>query len=285
MKRRKMDIEEVIKNMIKQCGYKVGYYYNDSNGNKMSCNENDLFETASCIKLYIMIEYFRQIRDGIITGDEVIEYTINDNITGLNSGIISALSYGLKLSLKDYVVLMIIISDNIATNKLIDFLGIDNINKTIKDIGLEKTRLLNRLDFSKFKKFGISTPYEYALTYEKILNGELFSRELCDKMLEILKKQKSNDMLTKGLNQLDILFKGTDQSNIKYIASKSGTIVWETDEVENVRNDGGIIFTNNGYYIIAIFISDFKDLSFNYNNEAINLGSEINGLLYKILNK
>jgi beta-lactamase class A len=280
-----METERLILSKIKNCNYKIGYYYLDENDRIIKHNENELFETASCIKLYIMIEFYRQINDGLITGKETLEYSEEDNIAGLNSGVISSLSYGLKLTLKDYVTLMIIVSDNIATNKLIDFLGIDNINKTINDIGLEKTRLLNRLDFTKYNCFGITTPYEYAITYKKILNYEIFSKELCDEMLDILKKQKNNDMLTKGLPSLDVLLKGSDESKLKYIASKSGSIVWETDEIDNVRNDGGIISTVNGYYIVSIFISGFKDLSYNYNNEAITLGSEINGLMYKIINK
>jgi beta-lactamase class A len=279
-----MELEQNILNIIKDCNYKVGYYYLDENDRVIKHNENELFETASCIKLYIMIEFYRQINEHLIAENEILEYSEADNIAGLNSGIISSLSYGLKLTLKDYVILMMIFSDNIATNKLIDFLGIDNINKTVNNIGLEKTRLLNRLDFTNYKCFGITTPYEYAMTYKKILNHEIFNKKLCDEMLEILKKQKNNDMLTKGLPQWDVLVRGSDDSEIKYIASKSGSIIWETDEIDNVRNDGGIISTVNGYYIVSIFISGFKDLSFNYNNEAITLGSEINGLMYKMIN-
>jgi hypothetical protein len=93
------------------------------------------------------------------------------------------------------------------------------------------------------------------MAFKKILNNEIFNSEVSTQILDILKKQKYNDMLVKGLPQYDVLFKGTDESKIKYIASKSGTIIWTGTEMKNARNDGGIISTIYGEYIISIFVS------------------------------
>lgn len=275
-----MKFNQQITNIVDNINYKVGIYASDLKGGKYSLNENVVFETASCIKIFIMIEYFKQVYEGKINKNETFTYTEKDNIALLNSGIISSLEYGLTMTIKDYVVLMIILSDNIATNKLIDYLGIENINNTIKNLGFNNTKLLNRLDFTKYKGLGITTPYEYAKAFEMILKGKLFNKEISNEMLEILKKQKNNEMLTKGLSQNDILFKGTKDSVIKYIASKSGAIAWENDEIENVRNDGGIISTIYGDYIIAIFIAGFDEMYLYYNNEATTLGSEIHNVIF-----
>lgn len=126
-------LEKIIK-VIESTNYDVGVYAIDMKGREVRYNENKVYETASCIKLFILIEYFKQVYEGRIKVDDYFIYTEADNLEGLNSGIISSLDYGLKLTTKDYVTLMIIYSDNIATNKLIDFLGIDNINKAIGEL-------------------------------------------------------------------------------------------------------------------------------------------------------
>ncbi|MDD2376735.1 MAG: class A beta-lactamase-related serine hydrolase [Clostridia bacterium] len=275
-----MDLKEKIIDIASKLNYRIGIYANDLKGNEIKFHSDDIFETASCIKLFILIEYYRQVSDGLKNRKDIMEYTKEDNISNINSGIISSLEFGLKMTSKDYAILMIICSDNIATNKLIDYLGIENINNTIQKLGFKETIIFNKIDFSIYKKLGQTTPYEYALAYNKILSKELYSEDICNEILDILKKQKNNDMLIKGLPLYDVLFKGEDESKIKYIASKSGAIAWETDEIDNVRNDGGIISTNIGEYIISIFISGFSEMYIYYNNEAINIGSEIHRNIY-----
>lgn len=176
---------------------------------------------------------------------------------------------------------MIVYSDNIATNKLIDFLGLDNINQTIRELGFKNTTLFNRLDLVKYHKFGSTTSYEYARAYKMIYDGKVINEEVSHNILEVLKKQKHHDMLVKGMPQLDVLFMGTDESIINYIASKSGTIIWTDNMMKNARNDGGIVSTRYGDYIISIFISDLDDLQFNYDNEGIELGAEISKIVFE----
>lgn len=272
---------EKISEIIENTNYDIGVYATDMKGREFRYNENKVYETASCIKLFILIEYFKQVYEGRIKVDDYFIYTEADNLEGLNSGIISSLDYGLKLTTKDYATLMIIYSDNIATNKLIDFLGIDNINKTIGELGFKNTTLFNRLDLVKYHKFGCTTPYEYARAYKMIYDGKVTNEEVSHNILEVLKKQKHHDMLVKNLPQLDILFMGTDESVINYIASKSGTIIWTDDAMKNARNDGGIISTKYGDYIISIFISDVDDLQFNYDNKGIEVGAEIGKIIFE----
>ncbi len=277
-----MEIDKYLEQFVNDYNYNIGVYVNDLNGNEFKINENMIFEAASCIKLFILIEYYRQIHEGLITREDNLVYTKDDNPKGVaNSGVISSLEPELHMSSKNYAILMIIVSDNVATNKLIDYLGIYNINSTIKKLGFNNTKLLGKLNFTDFKGIGYTTPYEYALAYQKVLKGELFSKEISDEILEILKKQKESDMLIKGMPLHDILFKGTDDSKVKYIAAKSGGIAWSTKEIDNVRNDGGIISTIYGEYIVSIFISGFDEMYFHYNNEAINCGSTIHKVIYK----
>lgn len=276
-----MNLKEKIFRNIKDLSYDIGFYIKDLYGNEIKYNENKAFESASCIKVFILIEYFRQVFYNEKSILDYFEYKKEDNIPGLNSGVIGSFDYGLKLTSKDYVTLMIIYSDNIATNKIIEYLGIDNINKTIKKLGFKDTYLFNELNLMKYFKFGQTTPYEYAKVYDMLLSNKVINEEVSKNCLEILKKQKYNDMLIKYLPAMDLLFKGTKDSNINYIASKSGSIVWIKDEMENARNDGGIISTKYGDYILSIFISNLDDIRFNSDNKGVEIGSQISKIIYE----
>ena len=277
-----MNINDTIFNLLNDSKYEIGIYIKEKNfNNAIKYNENNIFETASCIKAFILVEYFKQAYENKISIKDYFEYSKEDNKPGLNSGIISSFDYGLKLTSKDYATLMIIYSDNIATNKIINYLGIDNINNTIKELGFKDTMLYNELDLFKYHKFGKTTPYEYARLFDMLLDGKVINETVSKNCLEILKKQKCNDMITKYLPTYDLLFKNTKDSNIKYIASKSGSIVWTGNEMKNARNDGGIISTVYGDLIISIFISNLDDLSFNFDNKGIELGGKICELAYK----
>lgn len=275
-----ISMHEKIMTLIQQTNYDVGFYASDMKGNEIKYNESRLFESASCIKLFILIEYFKQVYEKKISISDIFSYDEIDHIPGLDAGVISKLQYGLKLTSLDYATLMIIYSDNIATNKLIDYLGIENINHTIKELGFQNTVLFHKLNLLKYFKFGQTTPYDYAKAYQMILNGEMINEEVSKNILNILKKQQYNNMLVKGLPQVDVLLRGTDESVIKYIAFKSGAIIYTGEEMKNLRNDGGIISTNYGDYVVAIFVSDIDDLQDNYDNAGIELGSKINKIIF-----
>ena len=283
-----MSIKTKINKILSECKYDIGLYIKDYKGNVIKYNENKVYETASCIKVFVLIEYFKQIFENKINKNDSFTYTKSDNKLGLNSGIMSSFDYGLKLTTKDCATLMIIYSDNIATNKLINYLGIDNINKTIKELGFNHTYLYNELDLVKYLKFGRTTAYEYAKVYDMLLNNKIINEEVSKNCLNILKKQKYNDMITKYIPPMDLIFKGKENvveganvSKINYIASKSGSIVWTDDTMKNARNDGGIISTIYGDYIISIFISDIDDLTFNINNKGLDVGAKINKFVYE----
>ena len=273
-------MKEQILNSINKYHYDIGFYLSDSHGNVISYNENRKYESASCIKLFVLMEYFKQVWEKKISIEDRFTYQKSDHIPGLDSGIIGKLDYGLNLTSKDYALLMIIYSDNIATNKLIEYLGIENINKTIQEIGCKDTILHHELNLLKYFKFGTTTPRDYAYAYEKIRTNQFINEEVCKNILEILKKQQFSDIIKKGLPPYDVLFKGDKTSNILYIASKSGCIIYTGKEMKNCRNDGGIISTKYGEYIISIFISNVDDMRYDYDNKAIECGAEISRIAY-----
>lgn len=272
--------EKIIK-LIESSNYDIGVYISTLEKVLFSWNQDEEFETASCIELFILVEYFKQVDLGKIKEDDLIEYKKEEKIEGLNTGLIQLLHDGIHLTTKDLATLMIIKSDNIATNKLIKLLGIENINKTIKDLGFEKTKLHSPLDLLKYLKFGTTSPYEYGKAYEMIYTGKMINKTISKNCLELLKKQDTLDMLQKGLPSWDFVTRGTEESDIFYIASKCGVIIYNGEDMPNVRNDGGIISTKYQDYIISIFISNIDDLSLDYDNKAIELGGQIGKYIYE----
>ena len=269
-----MNIEKKLKKLISEFDGNVSLYIKDRKNNIIKHNENDIVETASCIKLFILIEYYNQILNNKISRDDLICYSSKDDYVPNGSGIIQYLD-DFKLSSKNIVTLMMIVSDNIATNKMIEYLGFDNINKTIKDLGFKKTTLkAKKLDFEIYNSVGETTAYEYARAYEMLYNKEILNPELCDELIKLLSHQQLNVMIKKFLLPKDLEF-------INFIASKSGSLGDEENkEMINCRNDGGIISTNIGDYIISIFIRNFNDYGYYNDNEGIVLGGRISKLIF-----
>lgn len=278
--------EEKIKQLIDNFEGKVCIYITDDKDNIIQYNENEIVETASCIKLFILIEYYNQILKNGKSRNDIINYSAQNDYVQNGSGLIQYLE-DLKLSSKNMACLMMIVSDNIATNKMIDYLGFDNINNTIKQLGFKNTVLnARKLDFNIYNSIGKTTALEYAKAYEMILKKEILTPNLCNEIIEILSHQTKNDMIIRYLPPKYLEEKGSDHAFIKYIATKSGGLGDEgKKDIINCRNDGGIISTNLGDYIVSIFISGFHDHYFYADNPASLLGAKINKIIFEAFEK
>ena len=276
-----MNCEDRIKELINEFDGKVSLYITDEKNNIIKYNENEIVESASCIKLFILIEYYNQILKNEKSRDDLISYSIQKDYVENGSGIIQYLQ-DLNLSSINMATLMMIVSDNIATNKMIDYLGFDNINKTIKRLGFKNTFLnAKKLDFNEYTQIGITTAYEYASAYKMLLNSSILTPELCTEIIDILSRQMYNQMIIKELPLKHIESKGTEDSFINYIASKSGGLGGENAKTVICRNDGGIISTSIGNYIISIFINNCIDYYYYEDNLAILIGAEINKIIFE----
>ena len=274
--------EEAIKKLIDDFEGKISLFISDEKNNVIKFNENEIVETASCIKLFILIEYYNQILQNKKSRDDMISYNPHIDYEENGSGIIQYLD-DLSLTSKNMATLMIIFSDNIATDKMIAYLGFENINNTIKELGFKNTTLnAKKLDFNIYNTVGNTTAFEYAKAYEMLLKKEILTPELCDEIIEILSHQLFNVMITRFLPPKYIEEKGSDNAFIKYIATKSGALGDEgRKDIVTCRNDGGIISTSEGNYIISLFISDFEDHYFYYDNPATVLGGKISKIVFE----
>jgi beta-lactamase class A len=231
--RRKLsaEIEKIANNLDGIMGVSIKDL---TSGEEISVNENLTFPTGSSIKIPILIELYKQAAEGKfkLTDQRWIED--KDQVGG--SGVLLHFSnHSSQLALNDLAVLMIILSDNTATNMLIDQVGMANVNSTLDRVGLKQIRLRRKMIDQKASARGdenTSTPREAMLLMEKLYRGEVINKELSEDLIKALKPRKNSPL--PRLLPLDI-----------EVANKPGGI-------EGAACDWGIVFVPNRPYAIAV---------------------------------
>lgn len=248
----------------------MSVYVDDMRGNTVEIGIDEKFEAASTIKTYILACLFDQIEKGQASLDEVLTYKKEHYING--SGLMRDMSFGATFTVKDAAMLMIIVSDNIATNMMIDYLGLDTINACIQALGCKDTILHNPIDFDKYDKLGTTTPRDYASMFLRLAKGELISAKASEQMRDIFRRQHYNSTLTRYFPQYLLDSEDTGEEELIYVASKSGSM-------DACRNDGGIVHTPYGEYVIVIMNKNFSDPVYHSEHTAQVYGAKVSRLI------
>jgi beta-lactamase class A len=200
----------------------------------VSLNADEIFPTASTIKIAILAELFHQAQQGKLSLNEIYTLQSSDLVGG--SGIASALTPGTtRLTLRDVAALMISVSDNSMTNVIIDRIGMQNVNALLDSFGLTHTRLRRKMMDIKAAAEGrenISTPREISQLLEALYRGKVLNKQFADDFFNLLCIHKES-YIPRNLPE-DLR-----------IANKPG-------ELEGVRNDCGIVFTVKRPYIVCV---------------------------------
>jgi beta-lactamase class A len=166
-----------------------------TDGTRVGVNEQLVFPQGSSIKIPVLIELFRQAegRPGILRERQRVTAATR---TG-GSGVIGQFADGTsELSNEDLAVLMIVLSDNTATNLLIDAVGMDAVNRTMASLGAPQTKLRRKMirpDASARGEENVSTAREAADLMVRIARCDLpVSRESCGRLRRILEMPKSD---------------------------------------------------------------------------------------------
>ena len=206
---------------------KMSVFVDDLQGHTVEMGADEEFETASCIKAFILAVLYLQAGRGKADLEEEIPYEASQFVDG--SGMLRALGVGAKLKVKDTATMMIICSDNIATNMIIDYLGLDTINACIRELGFAHTVLHNPLHFDRYEKLGTTTPRDYAALFAQVAKGTLVSPEASAAMLGIFRQQHYNTMLTHDFPQFYLDCEETGEPELIWVASKSFHDIIEYD--------------------------------------------------------
>ncbi|HPY29253.1 MAG TPA: class A beta-lactamase-related serine hydrolase [Verrucomicrobiota bacterium] len=180
-----------------------------TSGERFALNETLTFPQASAIKIAILMEVYKQAEEGKFKLTDARRIARADKVGG--SGILKHLGDDtVELSLADLCVLMIVLSDNTATNLLIDLVGLENINRTLDALGLPHTRVRRRMLDTAASWRGdenVSTPAEAARIMEILFKGEFQNRATCEAILALLRQTQGGSIQAALPAHIPVAFK------------------------------------------------------------------------------
>ncbi len=237
-------------------------------------NGDERVRTASTIKVPIMIEAFARVAEGKAKWSDELVLTKEKKVGG--SGVLFEFDNGLKLTLRDAVNLMIVLSDNSTTNLVLDVLTTDAVNARMDTLGLKKTRVLRKVfgggvsragDDPALKPYGlgVSTPREMVSLLEKLERGEVVSPAASKEMIELLKREQSHHGIGRTLNGVEM-------------ATKSGAL-------DHLRSNVGILYTKRGRIALAITCDEMPEVLWTVENPGYLMLSRLSQLLADGLGK
>jgi beta-lactamase class A len=190
-----------------------------TSGQKFTLRGDDVFPQASSIKTAVLAELYRQAQSGKLRLTDIYTVQSSDLVADM----------------------MVAVSDNSATNVLIDRVGVENVNAMLDSLGLTHTRLRRKMMDLKAAGEGrenISTPAEMMTLLDDLYRGKVLNKQMTDDFFNMLSTHKSSFIprdLPEGLK----------------IANKPG-------ELEGVRNDSGVIFVDKRPYILCVMTTYLK---------------------------
>jgi beta-lactamase class A len=235
---------------------------------------DDRVPTASTIKIAIMVEAFARVAEGKAKWTDELILTKEKKVGG--SGILHEFGDGLHLTFRDGVTLMMTMSDNTATNLVIDVLSADAVNTRMESLGLKETRLMRRVfgggesvegRKEENKRFGLgrTTPREMVMLLEKLERGEVVSPAASKEMLELMKREQGTNGIWREEWRLPK-------------ATKSGAL-------DALRSNLGIIYHPRGRIALAITCNEMPEVNWTVDNPALLLMSRISEIVVDGLGK
>jgi beta-lactamase class A len=215
-----------------------------------------------------MIEVFARVADGRAKWTDELVLTQAARYAG--SGILPELSDGLRLTLRDCVRLMMTLSDNTATNMVLDYLSTDAVNERMESLGFKQTRIMRRVGSggeSKAgkepdnKRFGLgaTTPHEMVEIMAKLEGGEIVNKEASKEMIDLMKREQARYAIGRSTPDVPM-------------ASKYGAL-------DALRSCVAILYTKRGKIAMAITVDEMPQSHWSVDNPAYLLMSRLSLLL------
>ncbi len=244
-------------------------------GAEYSLGGDERVRTASTIKLAVMIEAFAHVAEGKTKWTDELELTKEKKVSG--SGILPEFSDGRHLTFRDAVTLMMVLSDNTATNLVIGALGgADAVNRRMQSLDMKETRLMRKVGGGgeseegkkeENKRFGLgrTSMREMVMLVEKLERGQVVSADTSREMLELMKREQGQNGIGRSLWRIPK-------------ATKSGAL-------DALRSNVGIIYHPRGRIALAITCDDMPEPNWSPDNPAYHLMSRLSQIAIEGLGK
>ena len=216
-------------------------------GEHIAIDEADVMPTASLIKVPVLVSLYQAVHDGKLKLDDRTTYEQAHNCGG--SGVLQHMTPGVEMSVRDAAMLMIIISDNAATNICIDLAGLDRVNETMRALGLHNTHLFQRLGDRKAgldaRKISVSSAGDICALLTLIANHEAVSTDASEDMLRIMRRLNGRAELSRLLpwNEMNML----PNPRENWVAEKGGAFI------NGIRTGGAIFHSEKGHFAMSVF--------------------------------
>ena len=231
-------------------------------------NGDERVRTASTIKVAVMIEAFTRVAEGKAKWTDELVLTKAARYGG--SGVLPELADGLRLTLRDCVNLMMVVSDNTATNMVLDYLTTDAVNARMSALGFKDTRIMRRIGgggeskegkLPDNKRFGLgaTTPHEMVQILEKLDGGEVVNKTAAKEMIDLMKREQARYAI--GRANWDVP-----------MASKYGAL-------DSLRSCAAILYSKHGRIAIAITVDDMPEVIWSVDNPGYLLMSRLSLIL------
>jgi beta-lactamase class A len=238
---------DAVRRIIEASGAEVAVAFRTLDGrDELLIDADTRVHAASTMKVAVMIDLFRQVREGLTSLDEPLP--IQNRFRSIVDGSAYTLSegddsdrevyaaVGRTMTLRQLCELMITVSSNFATNLLIEKLGVDQIRSTVKRLGADAVQVLRGVEDDKAYREGLNnttTARGLMILFEKLARGEAVDRASDAAMIDILKRQKFKDAIPAGV-------------------PAGVSVAHKTGNITRIHHDAGIVFASRPYVLVVL---------------------------------
>jgi beta-lactamase class A len=251
-------------------------------GERLAYNADMRFPTASTIKTVVMVEAYARMAEGGLASDTRFTLRKAQKVGG--SWILGGMHDGMELTTQDLLHLMIVLSDNTATNMLVEQLGVARINARIESYGLKELKLFRPTfrdgrpdvlpELEREFGLGMATPRDMADLMALIADGKAVSADASAAMLATLRRQQDRAMIPRLLPQDGIQVGNKTGTDEEKHAGPDG-------RKRHVRADAAIVTGPGIRYVIAIFARQVEDTRWGVENDAVTTGARIARMVHE----
>lgn len=278
-------LSEKIKDCIHATSATVSVVISEIGGPRIvSINPDQIYHAASTIKVPILFSVLSLFDKGLLSLDEKITLTDIEKVGGC--GTLKLLSAGTEYPVIDLLNLMICISDNTATNMLIERIGIDLVNADMITLGLKKTHLARKLMTGDSSIYSKTTANDLVTLFENFSKQGPLSPQALQLSREILMNQQLNTLVNLSWNLCGECASLIETDNhCKHCGAWTGNtspialpFYHKTGEIVGLEHDAGILTIHDKEYAISVLSNGHND-----NYEGKTLLSQIGNLIIKDL--